>query len=221
MSEIKKMLVGALSGHDARRDRSLQVDIGPSAVGDCKRRVFLNITQAPKVNQTEKLAAIMGTFIHAGIADAIKREDPFGDNFMIEQEFKVEGLRGHVDLYIKDKAQIVDWKTTKVKSLRYFPSLQQRLQVQLYGYLVSENGYPVKNVSLVAIARDGGAEDIREHTEPYDPEMAKQGLDWISNLQEMAANGEIPEPEKDVFFCRSYCDYYDATGVNGCPSKLR
>ena len=221
MTEIKKMLVGALTGHDAQRDRSLQVDIGPSAVGDCKRRVFLNITQAPKVNQTEKLAAIMGTFIHAGIADAIKREDPFGDNFMIEQEFKVEGLRGHVDLYIRDKAQIVDWKTTKVKSLRYFPSLQQRLQVQLYGYLVSENGYPVENVSLVAIARDGSAEDIREHTEPYDPEMAKQGLDWISNLQEMAANGEIPEPEKDVFFCRSYCDYYDETGVNGCPSKSR
>jgi len=219
--EIKKMLVGALSGHDAQRDRSLQVDIGPSAVGDCKRRVFMNITQAPKVNQTEKLAAIMGTFIHAGIAEAIKREDPFGDNFMIEQEFKVEGLRGHVDLYIKDKAQIVDWKTTKVKSLRYFPSLQQRLQVQLYGYLVSENGYPVESVSLVAIARDGGAEDIREHTEPYDPEMAKQGLDWISNIQEMAANGEIPEPEKDVFFCRSYCDFYDETGVNGCPSKLR
>ena len=221
MTEIKKMLVGALTGHDAQRDRSLQVDIGPSAVGDCKRRVFLNITQAPKVNQTEKLAAIMGTFIHAGIAEAIKREDPFGDNFMIEQEFKVEGLRGHVDLYIKDAKQIVDWKTTKVTSLRYFPSLQQRLQVQLYGYLVSENGYPVENVSLVAIARDGGAEDIREHTEPYDPEMAKQGLEWISNLQEMAANGEIPEPEKDVFFCQSYCDYYDETGVNGCPSKSR
>ena len=221
MTEIKKMLVGALTGHDAQRDRSLQVDIGPSAVGDCKRRVFLSITNAPKVNQTDKLAAIMGTFIHAGIAEAIKREDPFGDNFMIEQEFKVEGLRGHVDLYMKDAKQIVDWKTTKVKSLRYFPSLQQRLQVQLYGYLVSENGYPVETVSLVAIARDGGAEDIREHTEPYDPEMAKQGLDWISNLQEMAANGEIPEPEKDVFFCRSYCDFYDATGVNGCPSKSR
>ena len=221
MTEIKKMLVGALTGHDAQRDRSLQVDIGPSAVGDCKRRVFLNITQAPKVNQTEKLAAIMGTFIHAGIADAIKREDPFGDNFLIEQEFAVKGLRGHVDLYIKDKAQIVDWKTTKVKSLRYFPSLQQRLQVQLYGYLVSANGYPVESVSLVAIARDGGAEDIREHTEPYDPEMAKQGLEWIANLNEMAANGEIPEPEKDVYFCRSYCDYYDPTGENGCPSKSR
>ena len=221
MSDIKKMLVGALAGHDAQRDRSLQVDIGPSAVGDCKRRVFMNITQAPKVNPTDKLAAIMGTFIHAGIAEAIKREDPFGDNFIIEQEFAVEGLRGHVDLYIKDREQIVDWKTTKKKSLRYFPSLQQRMQVQLYGYLVSENGYPVKTVSLVAVARDGESEDVREHSEPYDPEMAQQGLAWINNLQEIAANGEIPEPEKDVYFCQSYCDYYDATGVNGCPSKSR
>jgi len=213
------MLVGALAGHDAQRDRSLQVDIGPSAVGDCKRRVFMNITQAPKVNPTDKLPAILGTFIHAGIAEAIKREDPFGDNFMIEQEFAIEGLRGHVDLYIKDKQQIVDWKTTKKKSLRYFPSLQQRMQVQLYGYLVSENGYPVETVTLVAVARDGESEDVREHTEPYDPEMAQQGLAWIANLQEMAANGEVPEPEKDVYFCRSYCDYYDATGVNGCSSK--
>jgi len=213
------MLVGALAGHDAQRDRSLQIDIGPSAVGDCKRRVFMNITQAPKVNPTDKLPAILGTFIHAGIAEAIKREDPFGDNFMIEQEFAIEGLRGHVDLYIKDKQQIVDWKTTKKKSLRYFPSLQQRMQVQLYGYLVSENGYPVETVTLVAVARDGESEDVREHTEPYDPEMAQQGLAWIANLQEMAANGEVPEPEKDVYFCRSYCDYYDATGVNGCSSK--
>jgi len=219
VSDIKKMLVGALAGHDAQRDRSLQIDIGPSAVGDCKRRVFMNITQAPKVNPTDKLPAILGTFIHAGIAEAIKREDPFGDNFMIEQEFAIEGLRGHVDLYIKDKQQIVDWKTTKKKSLRYFPSLQQRMQVQLYGYLVSENGYPVETVTLVAVARDGESEDVREHTEPYDPEMAQQGLAWIANLQEMAANGEVPEPEKDVYFCRSYCDYYDATGVNGCSSK--
>jgi len=219
--EIKKMLAGALSGHDAQRDRSLQVDIGPSSVGDCKRRVFYNLTQAPKVNQTDKLAAIMGTFIHAGIAEAIKREDPFGDNFMIEQEFKTEGLRGHIDLYIKDRKQVVDWKTTKKKSLRYFPSEQQRMQVQLYGYLVSENGYPVETVSLVAISRDGESEDIREHSEPYDPEMAKRGLAWIAEIQEMVSNGEVPEAEKDVYFCRSYCDYYDATGVNGCPSKSR
>jgi len=221
LTDIAKMLVGALSAHDGQRDRSVQVDVGPSSIGDCKRRVFMHLTSAPKVNETDSLAAIMGTFIHAGIAEAIKREDPFNDNFLIEQEFSIEGLRGHIDLFIKDKKQIVDWKTTKVKSLRYFPSEQQRMQVQVYGYLLSENGYEVKKVTLVALARDGGFTDVREHTEPYDPEMAKRGLDWLAEVKEMANNGEIPDPEKDVYFCQSFCSYYDATGVNGCPSKSR
>jgi RecB family exonuclease len=181
----------------------------------------MNITQAPKVNQTEKLAAIMGTFIHAGIAEAIKREDPFGDNFMIEQEFAIEGLRGHIDLYIKDRKQVVDWKTTKAKSLRYFPSEQQRMQVQMYGYLLTQNGYEVEKVSLVALARDGGFNDVREHTEDYDPEMAQAGLKWIEGIKQAAEKNEVPAPEKDVYFCRSFCSYYDATGVNGCPSKSR
>ena len=90
MSEIAKMLVGSLSAHDSQRDRSTQKEVGPSSIGDCKRRVWSFLTDQPKVNETDSLAAIMGTFIHAGIADAIKREDPFGDNFMIEQEFSVE-----------------------------------------------------------------------------------------------------------------------------------
>ena len=219
--EITKMLVGALAGHDAQRDRSQQVDIGPSSIGDCKRRVFMALTNAPKVNPTDSLAAIMGTFIHAGIAEAIKREDPFGDNFMIEQEFAIEGLRGHIDLYIKDRKQVVDWKTTKAKSLRYFPSEQQRMQVQMYGYLLKQNGYEVEKVSLVAIARDGGFNDVREHTEDYDPEMAQAGLKWIEEIKQAAEKNEVPAPEKDVYFCRSFCSYYDATGVNGCPSKSR
>jgi len=95
------------------------------------------------------------------------------------------------------------------------------MQVQLYGYLVSQNGYPVETVSLVAIARDGESEDVREHSEPYDSEMAEVGLQWIANLEQMVANGEVPEPEKDVYFCSRYCQFYDPTGVNGCPSKSR
>jgi hypothetical protein len=220
-NEIAKMLVGTLAGYDEQRDRSLQVDVGPSSIGDCRRRVFMHLTQAPKINPTDSLAAIMGTFIHSGIAEAIKREDPFDDNFLIEQEFAVEGLRGHVDLYIKDRKQIVDWKTTKVKSLRYFPSEQQRMQVQVYGYLLTQNGYEVEQVTLVAIARDGGFNDVREHTEPYDPEMAQRGLEWLTEVKEMVSNGEIPAPEKEVFFCRSYCDFYDPEGINGCPAKSR
>lgn len=221
MTDITKMLQSALSGHDNQRDRSVQKEIGPSAVGDCRRKVFMQITGAPKVNETDSLAAIMGTFIHSGIAESIKREDPFNDNFLIEQGFSFNGLRGHVDLYIKDLKQVVDWKTTKVKSLRYFPSPQQKMQVQLYGYLLENNGYPVEKVSLVALARDGSFGDVRQYTEDYEPQKAAEGLEWLAEVRKMAEDNLPPEPEKDVFFCRSYCSFYDATGVNGCPSKSR
>jgi hypothetical protein len=58
------------------------------------------------------------------------------------------------------------------KSMRYFPKLQQRMQVQVYGYLLSQNGHEVKNVALVAIPRDGIMAEIRAHVKPYDEALA-------------------------------------------------
>jgi len=221
LMDIQKMLSGALTAHDNQKDRSLQVEIGPSQIGDCRRRVYHQIIGTPKLNQTESLAAILGTFIHAGVAEAIKREDPFKDNFLIEQEFEFDGLKGHCDLYIKDERHVVDWKTTKVKSLRFFPSEQQKMQVQLYGWLLSNNGYEVDKVSLVAIARDGAFSDIKVHTEAFDPEIAQRGLQWLAEVKQNAIELLPPAPEKYVQFCAPYCSYYDPTGATGCPSIQR
>ena len=83
--DIKEMLAKAVTAYDGQRDRSKQVKIGPSAIGGCRRRVYHNIMRTPTTNDTSmnSLPAIMGTYIHAGIAEAITREDPFGDNFLI------------------------------------------------------------------------------------------------------------------------------------------
>ena len=115
----------------------------------------------------------------------------------------------------------MDWKTTKVKSLRYFPSLQQRMQVQLYGWLLSNNGHEVEKVSLVAIARDGAFSDIKVHTEAYDPQIAQEGLAWLAEVKRSAIEQLPPAPEKYVQFCAPYCSYYDPTGAVGCPSTQK
>lgn len=221
--DLSNLLAKSLTAYDNSRDRSVQVEIGPSQIFGCRRQVYHQLKGTPETNHnTEALAAILGTFIHAGVAEAIKREDPFGDNFLIEQEFVAGDLKGHVDLYIKDQKTIVDWKTTKLKSLRYFPSPQQRMQVQIYGYLLSANGYEVENVALVAIPRDGEMSQIKTHIELYDPKIAKQGLTWLAEVKELAASSESPPaPEKDALFCANYCSYYDATGEVGCPSTRR
>ena len=225
--DLSNLLTKSLLAFDGSRDRSLQVEIGPSQIGGCRRQVYHQLKGTPTTNHnTESLAAILGTFIHSGIAEAIKREDPFGDNFLIEQEFIAGDLKGHCDLYIKEldgiKGIVCDWKTTKLKSLRFFPSNQQRWQVQIYGYLLEANGYPVEKVALVAIPRDGEMAQVKVHVEDYDPAIAQQGLKWLEEVKELAISSESPPaPEKDAVFCVNYCSYYDASGEIGCPSTRR
>lgn len=223
MIDLEGMLIKSLNAYDAQRDRSQQVEVGPSAIGGCRRRVWHDLKQSPKTNrETESLAAILGTFIHAGVEEAIKREDPFGDNFLIEIEVQDGDLKGHCDLFIRDKGLVVDWKTTKMKSLRYFPSQQQRMQVQVYGYLLSKMGYKVNDVSLVAIPRDGEMSNIKAHIESYDEALALEGLAWLDEIKKVVENNEpAPEPGERLSFCQKYCSYFDATGEIGCPSTLR
>ena len=223
--DIQRMLADSLTAHDRQRDRSKQKAIGPSAIGGCARRVWHQLVDTEETNHLDgSLAAIMGTYIHSGIADAIRREDPFGDNFLIEQRLEHPVITGNVDLFVKDEGHVVDWKTTTKKSLRYFPSQAQRWQVQIYGWLLSEQGYIVRKVSLVAISRDGEMEDIRVHTEDYDPDAALQGLLWLENVRGIVEEGgPAPAPEKSFSFCHKYCPYYNADaapdGSTGCPSS--
>ncbi len=197
MTDLNSLLSKSLTAFDANRDRSKQIEVGPSALGGCRRQIYYHLTEQPTTNpETESLAAILGTFIHAGISEAIIREDPFGDNFIIEEEVSHDGLKGHVDLFIKDSGMVVDWKTTKKKSLRYFPSQQQRWQVQTYGWLLANNGHQVNQVALVAIPRDGDMAEIRVHVENYDEAIALEALNWLDEVKMPAPSGKrVPPPD--------------------------
>jgi 3D (Asp-Asp-Asp) domain-containing protein len=168
----------------------------------------------PETNENQsKLAAIMGTAIHAAIEDAIGHIDPEGKEYLVETEVAYGDMKAHVDLFVPSTGAVIDWKTSKVKNLSYFPSTQQRWQVQVYGYLLSKNGHEVKTVNLVAIARDGAEKDVKVHTEPYDEAIALQAFEWLNQVKSSTV---LPEPEKDQSFCKDYCQYYDATETMGC-----
>ena len=217
--DIQNLLKIALVENDKARDRSQQTELGASSVGGCRRQAWQIIHQKPKTNfQTESLAAIIGTALHATIAESMKNIDSFGDDFLIEEGFSTPDLKGHIDLYIKSTKTIVDWKTSTKKKLAAFPSPQQIMQVNLYGYLLVANGYEVDNVSLVCIPRDGVMADVKVWQQPYNPEIAQEGLAWIRDLQETLTP---PEPEKHRRFCESFCEYYnrnaglEETGCSG------
>ena len=214
IEDPKELLLYVLHSKDASRDRSMQTEVGPSEIGGCKRKVWYRLNAQPHTNDNQsKLAAIMGTAIHAAIEEAIGAIDPEGKEYLVETEVAYGDMKAHVDLFVPSSGAVIDWKTSKIKNLGYFPSNQQRWQVQLYGYLLSKNGYEVKTVNLVAIARDGSEKDIKVHTEPYDETMALAALSWLANVK---ASAVLPEPEKDQSFCKDYCQYYDETEQMGC-----
>jgi CRISPR/Cas system-associated exonuclease Cas4 (RecB family) len=214
IEDPKELLLHVLHSKDASRDRSQQTEVGPSEIGGCKRKVWYRLNAQPHTNENQsKLAAIMGTAIHAAIEEAIGSLDPEGKEYLVETEVAYGDMKAHVDLFVPSTGAVIDWKTSKIKNLSYFPSNQQRWQVQVYGYLLSKNGYEVKTVNLVAIARDGAEKDIKVHTEPYDETMALAALAWLKNVKESPT---LPEPEKDESFCKDYCQYYDATEEMGC-----
>ena len=214
ITDPKELLLTVLHAKDASRDRSTQTQVGPSEIGGCRRKVWYRLNSQPHTNENQsKLAAIMGTAIHAAIEDAIQHLDPEGKDYLVESEVSHGDMKAHVDLFIPSTGAVIDWKTSKVKNLSYFPSTQQRWQVQLYGYLLSKNGHEVKTVSLVAIARDGDEKNVKVHTEEYSEEIALTAMSW---LEEVKAMTEAPEPEKDSNFCKNYCQYYDESGMMGC-----
>ena len=211
MMDIKELLIKTLHEKENKRSRSTQVQIGPSELGGCRRKVWYRLNDQPETNDAElKLAAIMGTAIHTAI------ESAFAGNksIMLETTVEYNGMKAHVDAFLPDTGDVIDWKTVKTKNLNYFPSQQQRWQVQTYGYLIEKSGVgKPKNVHLVAIPRDGDERDIKVHSEPYDETVALEALDWLSAIKDSA---EAPAPERDESYCKFYCKFYDATGEMGC-----
>lgn len=213
MTDIGNKLLEVLIAKDSTRGRGTQLNIGPSEVGGCRRRVYYRTHEQPKTNSTLRLAAIMGTSIHKTIEEAFYRIDPFQEKYILEMEVAHEGLTGHIDLYMPLEKELVDWKTIKLKNAKKFPTQEQKMQVHLYGYLLRKNGYELDTVTLVAISRDGDERDIKIYSVPYDETIAQEGLDW---LKELDTYTEAPAPEKYAPFCALYCDFYDATGAIGC-----
>lgn len=215
MKDPKELLIEVLRAKDAGRARSKQTQVGPSELGGCRRKVWYRINGREATNNNElKLAAIMGTAIHAEIEKSISVLDPKGEKYLVETEVEYNGMKAHIDLYIPETGDVIDWKTVKVKNLSYFPTQQQRWQVQVYGYLLDKSGKgKPRTVNLVAIARDGDERDVKVHSEPYDPKIAEEALNWLAAIKESAV---APEPERDQSYCRFYCKYFDESGKVGC-----
>ena len=216
MSDTATNLVKAVLLDASRSERSNQIEVGPSELGSCSRQMWYKLNGSNFTNlNTLHLPSIFGTAIHSHFQKVVEKLDP--ERFLTEIEVSFEGMKGHIDIYDQENKEVIDWKSTTKKNQGYFPTKSQIWQVQVYAYLLNKTGKEVEKVTLVSIARDGTENDILHYSESYDEAKALDALNWLINIEQMV---EPPAPEKDVYFCRGYCPFYDATGEKGCAGRI-
>jgi hypothetical protein len=193
-----------------RTERDRQSAVGPSEIGGCRRKVWHRLNRTPVTNPgTLRQAASMGTAWHSWIEERLAGND----RFLLETRVERDGIRGHVDCFDTERGEVVDWKTIRMSGVPYFPKRQQRMQVQIYGWLMSLH-HEVRSVCLVGFVKDATERELIVHAEPYDEGLALEGLAW---LEEVRGLMDPPKPEMPLSLCRDYCGFYDPSGVVGCP----
>lgn len=213
-----QIIVKALLTQDASRPRSLQKELGVSALGGCRAKAWHEIKGTTKTNtRTSHLAAIMGTAIHASMESAL---DAFSlGQYQLERKVSYNEMDGHIDWYWEEEYEVVDLKTGTKKNAAYFPKPQSIWQVMVYAYYLIKEGKRVDNVTLVMIMRDGNESDILEYTIPYDEAIALEALAWYEDVKSREV---APEPEMNaVYFCKPYCPFFGACAGVATSTKRK
>ena len=211
MTDLLPLVLGLMKQPTAR---DLQTTIGPSSLGTscdfCLAQELSSPAESDLFHKPYWLGAWEGTAIHAYLESLAETHDWQGERYHTEKRVVVGQVgtygvvSGSTDLYLPDRATVVDWKTStraKVKLLRTAfaekytpydpePLLQARFtakkyigQFMLYGKGWEDAGNKVDTVAAVFINRDGtGDSDIWVHEMPYNRAYAEKVLDRANRI---------------------------------------
>lgn len=184
---IKDELTAVLCWAEASRERSLQVELGPSELGtECDRQLAYRIMglTGPNLDRADPWAGFVGSAIHQRTEDSIRRYEaahPLAPKWNIEEKVRiVPGLiEGHADLNRGDV--LVDeksaGKTVMAEVLKNGPPLKHEVQLNLYIYGLRIIGRDIRTGALVYVPREGYLRDMFVHAAPYKETLA---LEYIA-----------------------------------------
>jgi hypothetical protein len=187
---IKRELTDVILFADATSERSQQLAVGPSELGDpCDRRLGYRLAGFDAINNTDPWPAIVGTAVHSWLEAAVTSYNAFTGtaNYLTELTVHPNDLViGHSDLYDVRREMVIDWKTVNTKNMAKFreegPSDSYITQVNLYGLGQIRAGRPVKKVCLVCLPRAGWLGDAWVWVDDYDENIALEALDRMYAL---------------------------------------
>lgn len=219
--------------------RSLQRRIGPSELGTgCTRRLAHKLAGTTETNTRDSAwKPTVGTAVHAWLEDTFTQANAgtHPARWLVELTVDVGDIggvpiTGHVDLYDRVTATVIDWKIVGASSLRNKrangPGEQYRTQTHLYGRGITRRGLPVDTVMIVCLPQNADLHDTYVWHEPYDEQVALDALTRASTVQHLVDNGGAGAaaalPTADAF-C-NWCPYYQpgATDLTlACPGHNR
>jgi hypothetical protein len=179
-------LAAAVGRVQARSTRSRQRALGASELGTCRRRTAYRLAGTAETNPGGSMAAALGTWIHKGALDVLRRE--YGA--LIEVRLASPLIRGKLDALYPDDAVVEDVKTkgryVYAQTVDTGPRIGELFQITVYAWLLREGhitdrrrGYPtgpvpVDTVRLCYLDRDTGASHVWETA--YDPAVTAEAL---------------------------------------------
>jgi hypothetical protein len=202
-----------LADVDAARPRS-KSGFGPSGFYGPECQITRDLRGDEHVNVTDNWAAIRGTAIHVAFAEAVQHLGP------VEVPLELDGLRGNADhLPDNEPDLVVDLKTGKWEKISKVEkegvSLSHQAQINWYCKAAGRTRW-----RIVYAPVDRGRAYWRTFEGEYSEELYHRSLAWLAGLLMTVRRGEVAEPSMTPGrFCKDYCQFYDPTGVAGCPSK--
>lgn len=214
------MIVAAIA---APGDRSHQIKIGPSGLGDpCDRCVALQMNHRLHPEQfvpsRGSLPTWIGTAIHFFLENTLvgRQWDAVGTHRELSNLYigTIPGygkIKGTTDVYSEEFATAVDYKGSKMAKVRSykFSGIPQthEYQRQMYGRGIERLGLPIKYVANLYIPRDGfGFDDMWFDIAEYDPDKADRAIARATTIyQDYVVPGRIDElgSDEDCFTCTS------------------
>jgi hypothetical protein len=223
---VGRELMEAITNAIVNHPRSLQTRIGPSEIGtECARKIAYKLLDFPEREMKPNWKATVGTAIHAWLETVLAADNARWlaqsghERWVIEQRVPVGALigvdlDGNCDVYDRVTAGVVDWKTTSKTRLRTYrskgPGNQYRVQAHTYGYGWTLLGHPVDYVMIVFLPRDGELADAYIWFEPYDQQIALDGMQRANGIaltvEALGADALAHFPVVDNF-C-GFCPYH-------------
>lgn len=209
----------SLSEWDRRRARSQQTDIGPSGIGWCRQQAVYVVKQQEPTDDRNTLPAILGTFIHAGAAEARAQANP---RLLIEVEvtikidvpgYGVAEIVGHVDEIDPDENSVTDLKT--VDDIGWVKhrgvSQGQAWQRHMYALGAIQHGLVDPNrpviVRNVFIERGGKTEPYVIQSE-FDPTLTDEIGAWLSDVFYAVQHDEDASRDVVASICEKTCEFF-------------